>query len=402
VLRARTDLRLVPGAEPAQVAGVDGVLEIDLPVQVDTVRVATLEPGQVVERAGTRVELQAVARGEVVYTEQGSRQLLYVRALNPQLQSLERESRREASAWFSAKRLVRQRFAGEIASLEFVFAQQSVQEQFPFTLATLRPGTSGEELVDRAAPDFVAYSTDALLSDYGAAEPTPGPRGSDAALATTRAGPFTVALRDLPGLLGLMPRFEVRGPAIPNLAGSLSALELWLKRVRLRDGSEFRDVGDPDALAHWRQLLEPGPAWDEAEVEAQAVLHTAVRAEGEAVESLTGVLILRTPRKLARLRLAPVELGARITHGDLELVLDAVGRDRVRLSAEQGGERVLGLRAWNAAGKRLRVTRGQAHVDLGGWTGDFGVRGIPARLEVVVADEIDRVDYGFHLALAGP
>jgi hypothetical protein len=70
------------------------------------------------------------------------------------------------------------------------------------------------------------------------------------------------------------------------------------------------------------------------------------------------------------------------------------------LRASQGGDRVLTVRAYNAAGRELWISRSTAERGTDGWQGEFGVNGIPARVEVMMAEKLDTAEYPYALALA--
>jgi hypothetical protein len=81
------------------------------------------------------------------------------------------------------------------------------------------------------------------------------------------------------------------------------------------------------------------------------------------------------------------------------VTLTGLARDRFTLRAGGDGEKVLGVRAYNGRGDELAITQSRAVRDSTGWRGEFGVGGIVQRIDVIVAPEIDRIEYPFGLTL---
>jgi hypothetical protein len=207
-----------------------------------------------------------------------------------------------------------------------------------------------------------------------------------------------------------MPRLQVHAPEIPNLEHSLSALELALEEIHLRDGRVRRESDPPDeegivTLAgperarQWAEILSMGRPFDETGLRGDASLETGARVEVDDVASLRGQLILRLPRRITTLTLPDAELGSSASGAGVSVTLAGLGRDRFTLRAGGEGEKVLGVRAYNASGDELAIAQSRAVRDDAGWRGEFGVGGVVERIDIIVAGEIERVEYPFALEL---
>jgi hypothetical protein len=407
LIQAAKVVRLRPGARAGDVERLAGRISLRLPLQTRTVVLGDPEDGDSAEAGGTRVELTGVEARGVHYRIVGdAERVLALRALNAAGAPLENETATAMESPFGRGRSGSKRWAGQVASLEVVFATEERLLEFPFEIEPVRPGSEGERI---GANDLglVEYSRSRLLRDFRAAfDRTFAAHEQPRALAHT--GPFLVALERLWSFGGLMPRFQVHAPEIPNLEHSLSALEIALEEVRLRDGS-VRRAGDPteegvssagaERARQWAEILSMGRPLGEPGLRGDANLETGAPIEAAEVAGLSGNLILRVPRRIATLSLPDAALGSSASGGGVSVTLAGLARDRFTLRADRGGEKVLGVRAYNERGDELVITRSHALRDPSGWRAEFGVAGSVRRIDVIVAPELDRIEYPFGLTL---
>ena len=116
------------------------------------------------------------------------------------------------------------------------------------------------------------------------------------------------------------------------------------------------------------------------------------------VASLRGTLVIRLPERVAALRFGRAELGAEVEAPGLSVRIAELGRDRFTLRASEGGDRVLGARAYNIFGDELWIPhsnverRENGSVDL-----KLQVRGVPEKIELRYAEKLARAEYPFTL-----
>ena len=407
LIRAAKVVRLRPGARAADVARLAGRISLRLPVETRTVVLGDPDEGAVAEADGVRVELTGVETSGVRYRIVGdAERVLALRALNGEGAPLESSGATAMDSPFGRGRSGSKSWSGQVASVEVVFATEERLLEFPFEIDTVRPGTEGEH-IGTSDLELVEYSRRRLLRDFRAAlDRTFAAHEQPQALA--QAGPFLVALERLWSFGGLMPRFQVHAPDIPNLEHSLSALEIALEEVHLRDGSvrrasdpqeEIGSFGAPERARKWAEILSMGRPFGEPGLRGDANLETGASIEANEVAGLSGNLILRVPRRITTLTLAEAELGSSASGGGVSVTLAGLARDRFTLRAGGDGEKVLGVRAYNGRGDELAITQSRAVRDPAGWRGEFGVGGVVARIDVIVAREIDRIEYPFGLTL---
>ena len=107
------------------------------------------------------------------------------------------------------------------------------------------------------------------------------------------------------------------------------------------------------------------------------------------------------PAKATTLTLNDVQLGSVISAPGFSAVVSELGRDRFAIRSTEGGEKLLALRAFNADGERLSTDSTSAERTPTVWLSNYQVRGVPRRLEIVVADELESATYPFRLEMGG-
>ena len=411
MLQGTKKVRLRHDVRADDVARLSGNVSLRLPLRTRSVVLSEPAQGMTAEAAGATIELTEVGPRQISYRERGAvSRVLAVRALNAERRPLASESATSVGSPFGGGRSRTEGFAGHIAHVEVVFAVEEEELEFPFELAGLRPGTAGEHLMssdvafeDAPLRNIVRRFQDALDAQFvdGAS-----------VQAATKTGPFVVTLEQMWAFGGLMPRFGVYAPDLPNLENSMSALEITLERILLRDGTLRTALDPPDSPAftiqglgeqsapEWSQLLAMDPAFGrEGTLQGVASLETGANIDAAEVAALEGSLILRMPRRIRTLSMDAVALGARTSGGGISIELSELGRDAFALRSHGAGERVLAVRAFNATGDELWMTGAEAEMDEEGWKGSFEVRGVPARIEIITAGELERAEYRYALML---
>lgn len=395
VLKGAKAVRLREGSEPEDVARIAGEVVLRLPTRTERVELAAA-PGEV-ERAGARLAIRGVKGSSVSYEVSGEADaLLQLRATNAKGQVLAEDSRSAVGG--SGRRSVSVLFAGEVQGVEAIFALEEVEVRYAFALEGAVPGTSGETLANEVpAPDAGAVAVAGALEDWLARVARPL---GDAALkltgaspveAATRAGPFAVRLGGIWTFGGLMPRIEVEAPDVPGLADAPSAVELRLRELHRTDGSVER--------GSWSETLRMSQGWGRSEgLVGSSQIETGVEGRAQDVASLRGEVRVRLPVRVRSETLPGVELGDGLDAPDLAVRLVERGRDRFVLRAARGAERLLGAQAYNAEGAPLWTTPGDVEAtDAGALELAFQARGVPARIDLRVADELAEAAYPFVL-----
>jgi hypothetical protein len=393
-------IRLAPGATQGDIAFIEGHVKLVYPTRTETVRLSADSEGARAEREGARLEISGASGGQVGWKLEGrSDRMLHLRALNAAEQPLMQQSSMQMGSAFGMGSGVSgsTEFAGKVAHVEAVFAVEEEAWEFPFSLTHMRPGTSREQTVVDTQ-ELSKFSIDRIRRELAAATRDLKGQVASHSESETRAGPFVVALESVWSFRGLMPRFQVRAPEIAPLEQSLSALELSLREIRLKDGTIYEP--QPGDTSRWSQMLVLAETWGGEGLRADASLETRAEADGDQVAAISGALVLRLPREVSTLQMPEVVLGAEVEAEGFSAVVSELARDRFVLRSREGGDRVLAVRAYNADGDSLWMTGAKTARTEAGWQGEFGVQGVPARVELVVAKDLETAEYPFSMTLA--
>ena len=392
-LQAKKTLRLRPDAAVADAASLVGYVELRLPVRTESVVLAANEPNRSVVRDGVRLELGEVKGGSFNYRIAGAAdKILELRALNADKKPLAARSSWRTDVLFGEGRSGSSEFAGQVAYVEAVIATQEQVLKFPFTVSSLRPGSAGEQL--KRSEDWKPAAPAQVKAQLLRA-PMPPAKELTAALATVKSGPFVLALERLVGFAEFAPTFQIWAGDVAVLERSLSAAELKIGEIALRDGSVQSVAADAPSV--WLDFARPFGA--EGLLRASATPAPALKIKGEQVRGIAGTLVVRLPAALSTLSFTGVRLGERVADEQTELLLAALGRDQFTLRAIRGGERVVAVRAFNKDGQELWAPFQTVTQNGGQWQAAIKVQGTPAKIDVLLAQEVERLEYPFSLKL---
>ncbi len=220
-----------------------------------------------------------------------------------------------------------------------------------------------------------------------AVAPAPPP-----ALPASEAAPAT-----LQPFMGLYTGFTVYAPAIPGLADNLGALALQVSAIENAAGENLIAAEPRTApvrlSADWQ---------DRSRLQNQVQVEFQTRIDVAQIRTLKGELALRLPRQLRSLAIDATEVGSPVSDGDLQVTLSR--RDGNGLTLDFGSERppLVSVIAYNAEGHSLWVPQPQLEFEDGRWRGRFDTHGSAARIELVLASELEQRLFPFELAVNTP
>ena len=349
-----------------------------------------------------RLEIESSEGGNVSYEVSGeTAKLLHLRALNAGGKPL--ASRSSSQSSFGNVESVSRSFAGQVDELEAVFALEEDELRFPFELEGAQPGSDGEFLAkdthqkDDGPATVVAGKLEDVLDRVAsrlARNVESLIHGNDQPIARQRTGPFLVTLESVWSFGSLMPHLQVSSPTIPGVADNPTAVELTLDELRMADGTVHRGA--------WSEVLAMSEGFGRPGMAGSTQIQTDAKGDGDSLQSVRGRVEVRLPEKVGTERFASRELGTGVETSDLSVKLVELARDRFTLRASQGGERVIGVKAFNAFGDELWVP----HSSLGqGEDGSlelqFQVKGVPAEIELRYAEKLASAEYPFVLVRGG-
>ena len=391
-LKGEKTVRLKAGARQADIHRIRGRVELLLPVNTESVQLASLDQEHSIDRDGVRVVLQRSGTDTLNYKVYGdSRRLLALRGLNSAAQPLAGTSSMSGGFLFGEGLSKSQSFAGQVASAELVLATRDVEKQFPFELSGARPRTSQNE--SKHAPASVPpYSLAQLQREFKTAPALPADAGDIKAETTT--GPFRISLDRVQSFFGLQAGLKVYALPIPGLSDNLGALALEVTAVENAAGENLvEDDGQSEAL----QL---GEDWqDKSRLQGQVNLRFKTKAEAADIRKLKGALQLRLPRNVQSVMIESMTVGSQVGEGENTITLKRLDDKGFSLDFGTGQPALVAVNAYNAQGDSLWVPHPRIENKEGRWLGRFDTHGSFEKIELLLATEQEQKSFPFELSL---
>jgi len=414
-------VRLREGAQLADVATVEGYVELRLPTALQTLRVDAPLAGKVVEGSGVRLEFEAGPDGEVSYEVSGREDmLLAIRGRNAAGRALKSSGGSSMSGLFGSQKRVSKRFLGELAAVEVILVERESSMRYPYTLEDLAPRfrsrfAGGDEAV--VAQDREAFLEEISRSGFS----------GDCPPETTAASsvePFRLCLAGGQVLWGgnVNASFELLSPYSRSIEGNLSALELAVDGIWVADGS----TPPAESLripARGRHFASPNRHFKAPYLEDHLWLGSQVEEDlpNRDLTHVDGRLIHRLPTKLFPLPLDITKLGNEVefTNG-FAMKLVEISENGVRVWMRGDRSRIVQFVVRDERGAAMITTaepiepaferdREPAGVASGSepatdeWVGSVQIStleaGTPTTFEVLYALGMEETAYPFHLAV---
>lgn len=390
-------VRLKPGTTIAEIASVEGHLRLRLPSRTEVRRITAPFAGAVIEASEVRVKLAEADSGTIKYEISGrSDRVLAVRALNGSAQYLRAGSSYASGRMLGAGKTVGKSFQGRPTIAEFIVASEERVEIYPFSLS---PAAPRFDRWDFPKPYLVAaIGKKAFARQVAKLDLATACAGQPADRQTK---PFQLCPKSFRAGWGVVRgQFQVRAPDQPSLEGNLSALELRIESVRVA-GSDNAAESIPLEMASYVDLRSfygkdylEGTRWfDAAEPDA---------LKDKTIEAVQGRLVVRLPKRLARLTIDVAELGSAAEDGTgLGARLIEIGDGRLKLEISGPRERIVQFVPRDRDGIVLAANNARLErvEDSSLWLATVSISGTPATLDIVFAEIQDRLDYAFDLPL---
>ncbi|MEN8800986.1 MAG: hypothetical protein ABF297_03325 [Thiogranum sp.] len=386
--RGEKTVRLKTGVRHADVQRIAGRVDLLLPVQTETLKLDSISDETSIDRDGLRVSLQRSGDDTLSYKVYGdARRLLAVRGLNAAGQPLSHTSSMSSGFLFGEGRSVSQSFAGKVVAAELVLATHDVQKSFPFELTNSRPTSSTSESKHEPA-SVEPYSLAQLAQDFDSAPRLPEEAG--AILAESAAGPFRLALTRLDkSLFGLRSGITLYAQPVPGLADNLSAVVIEVNSVENAAGENLLS-GPPH-----REPVKLQQDWrNRSLLQGQVRVRFEDKLE-EDVARIKGHVHLSLATRVDAVSMDAIEVGTRVSSAGQTVTLHRVDDKGFSLDFGNRQPAVVAVNAYNAAGDSIWVPHPQLSEVDDRWLGVFATHGAAARIEVLLAGEIEERRYPF-------
>ena len=396
VVQGTKTVRLRPGTSLTDLGALIGVVELDLPTRVETLRLPVPPAGQVIERDGVRVSFAESEPNEIKYEISGQAdRVLAVRALNRDGAYLAPAGSYASGRLLGPGRTVARSFQGTPVAFEVALASGETVVRYPFRLEAL-------------APRFTEWGTTATyavttgqLDQLTVQAPTFGEQDCRGTTSGDHALPFRLCLETLEHYWSNTAGASGRllAPNSPMLMGNLSGLELAIDQLVV-EGAE----GDTSVPAEVRHFFELTPRGEQLQTwfNTHFEVADAGALEGATLKGFDGRLVLRLPLELDSLTLDLSELGNEVSAAPWAVRFLGVDDGVLKLDLTGQRDRLVQLIPRDREGTALAVS--QVNLEPGDEEGHWRVSlrpaGVPANLDILFASRQQEETYP--LALTAP
>ena len=242
---ARQKVKLKQGVNFSQVASLQGQVELNLAIETQVEQFARTAQNKVLSAYGSRVLFRPDAADTLSYTLSGDEsRVLAIRAMNKNKQYLSRSSRSAMDNLIGSGRSVTEKYQGEIAFVEVVYAQKLEKVIYPLEISKFPPYPSEGKW--RYNSELVKTSTvEDWNMDYlgvPAQDIIPENNWQGEQQAVWQDAPFSLALYGLKTSKhwGTPGQLTIKTPVMDELRHNLSALEVYFNYP---EASENGDIG---------------------------------------------------------------------------------------------------------------------------------------------------------------
>lgn len=406
VLQGTKTVHLQPGTRLSDIATIEGEISIQLPSDISKKRIRAPFRNKVVQAGDLRIKMKQAANDSVSFTASGKvDHLLETRALNGSGKYLRSGSNMSSPFFFGKGVNKNKQFRGQPKTVEFVYARSTSKKNYPFQFKFQRPTYPADSFFKRVAVE--TQSRRAFLNQRASA-----PKGKVCSKDSLefQSRPFYICLNQSmyiqskwkkPGKYA-MGTFLVHSPDAPAISNNLSATQLTVEKVIVKDGSSPTRktllVKDERFLNLNSNYVYPLKG-DQLRIEAGPV--------GEEDESLKpvgfdGHLKIRLPRKLSSFRLDLFTLGstAQSSNG-LKARFTGISEKGIRMEIEGPRETLVHFTPLNLRGKSLTQKEPRIEkMDFEGkavWQVEIQAPPETRYMDIVFASQQDTWEIPFHL-----
>ena len=392
-------LRLAPDTSLADIARIEGKIDLRLATEVTSVRVERPFADAVLEAPELRLAFMQSESG-VKYEASGEiDRMLAMLAVDGEGQYLANDSSFSSGRFMGSGKTIGRSYAGRPEALEVIVAVAEETKTYDFTLAPARVRFNEWDYPEPFAVE--AAKPRALSERYADWRPEEVCKQEPAS--STVAGLLGLCLSQVrPGWSGsVSAQVRLVTPPSDALRRNLSALEFAVSRIDLsQEALELASPASEFIAVDKQQFGDEAPSGFDNGYGDYVNLETGRDDLGSSeIAGLAGEIVVRVPTALAAL---PVEL-------------DRLGREaegegfRARFTGFDGGsvllhltgprERLVQFRPYDVQGQLLATNAERLtwDEDQGLWRASFRSSGQPARVDIVVAREQETVAYPFDM-----
>lgn len=399
-------IRLKPYTEIKDIASLEGMITLDLPVKTSRILLRSPFESQIVQEDNVRILFKKGAKNRLTYELSGNyNNVLAVRGLNKEKKVLSKTSGFSMGRFWGGGKSVDQEYQGEVAYAEIIMVKASRQKKYHFILPTIMPKQEISKY-----PHFTENipPVSLLNFDQQVAGSVPvkitkqntwlGKPDDDKTI-----GPFIWQLYgfQVNPYWGIRGTAKIYSPVIPSLVNNLSAVNVVIDEARLQDGG-VRLLNYSEFITLERQggyfqngIYKPDPAQNY--IAGQKEIHFPYKEDRPA--ELIGKVVLRLPLKISDIPVANLNLGAETMKNGYKITVTAVGRGSMDLAIQGNRNRVLSFHMFNSSGEAIKCTPSQIEKKNAFTSVQLRFEGIPKRLVMHLAKQIESREFPLSVKL---
>lgn len=406
VLQGTKTVHLQPGTRLSDIFSIEGEVSIQLPSNISIKRIRAPFKNKVVNAGDLRIKMNQTENDSISFTASGKvNHLLETRALNGSGKYLQTGSSMSSPFFFGQGVSKSKTFRGQPKTVEFVFARSTSKKTFPFQFRFWRPAYPADSFFKQVSVE--TQSRRAFLS-----QKVSSPKGmicSNGSL-EFQSRPFYICLKQRMSIQSkwkqtgkfAMGSFLVHSPDVPAISNNLSAAQLRIEKVILKNGNnpakKTLSLKDEKFLNLNSNYVYPLKG-DQLRIEAGPV--------GEEDEDLTpvgfeGYLKIRMPRKLSSFRLDLFTLGSTAqSPNGLKARFTGISENGIQMEIEGPRETLVHFTPLNLRGQSLSQKEPRIEtIDSEGrisWKVEIQAPPETRYMDIVFASQQETWDIPFHL-----
>lgn len=406
-LEVRRKVKLKKGIGFSQVVSLSGEIELNIATRTQSLAFAKIAENLLVNEYDTRLLFKPSNKDTIAYTLSGEQdKVLVVRALNDKKQYLSRISRSSMDNLLGTGSSVTEKYQGEIAYIEVVYATQQETMTYPFLMSKFPPyPTDNQWKYEHEAVTLSSLANwNKKYQGLEAVNMTPENKWNGALQAQWHNGPLNIALFGLRtskywGTKGLL---VIKSPLIDELRHNLSALEVFIR--------EPQSAEDTNIGRSWFYQLKANGFYmngdfvvdkDKPWLEGQLSFALPYKNAAEPLQTINGDIIIHLPLSMHSSSYTDMTIGAQWQDAGVQVKIVRLGNEIMEFAVTANRDRLLQITLMDSNKQRISTADIRSGMGINSGDGNIIVNyhGIPvtAVLTVAAGQQVRRYPFTLNL-----
>ncbi len=391
-LEVRRKVKLQKGIRFSQVVSLSGEIELNLATRTESLAFAKTSDNLLVNENSSSILFKPSAKDTLAYSLSGEHyKVLVVRALNSKKQYLKRISRSTMANLLHDGYAVTQKYQGEIAYIEVVYAVQLETLSYPFVINEFPPYPTDNQW--QYAHEAVTLSSLAKWQkNYQTMKPlnlTSEHNWNGDMQAQWHDGPLNVALFGLNtskywGTKGLL---VIKTPLIDELRHNLSALEVVIHDPQAGDikteHSYFYQLRANGYYMNGDFIVDKDKPW----LAGQLSFTLPYKNAAEPLREITGDILIHLPLSMYKRSFSDMNIGAQWQDQGLTAKIVRLGNEVMEFAVSGNRDRLLQIILLDNKNQRISTTDIRSGMGMSSTEGNIIVNyhGIPKKAVLILS-----------------